>query len=82
VTNIRYGASMATTKKPAKSTKPKRDRSGALYVLLEPEQLEALDNWADRLNAGRLVPLWNRSDLVRAMIARALTERGAKGEEP
>ncbi|MBL8681044.1 MAG: hypothetical protein JNK05_17815 [Myxococcales bacterium] len=75
---------MATSKtgKPSKSAKPKRDRSGALYVLLEREQLEALDAWADTLNAGRLVPLWNRSDIVRAVLARALTERGAKGEEP
>lgn len=73
---------MSTAKKAAKAPKPKRDRSGALYVLLEPAQLQELDAWADKLNAGRLVPLWNRSDLVRAVIARAIAEKGSKGEEP
>jgi len=70
-------------KKPAtKSAKPARDRSGALYVLLEPEQLASLDGWAERLNEGNTGPQWNRTAVVRAIVARALTERGAKGEAP
>jgi len=59
-----------------------RDRSGALYVLLDPAQLDALDAWADRLNDGNVGPQWNRTALVRAIVSRALSERGSKGEAP
>ena len=66
-----------------KAKKPReRDRSGALYVILDPAQLEALDAWAERLNVGNVGPQWNRTAVVRALVARALSERGSKGEAP
>lgn len=61
---------------------PKRDRSGALYVLLQPEELNALDAWVEKLNAGRAVALWSRTAVVRTMLARALEERAKKDLEP
>lgn len=71
---------MAGPKKGSK--KPERDRSGALYVLLEPAQLEALDGWVDRLNANNEGPQWTKTAIVRAVLARALRERAEKGEAP
>mgnify|MGYP007071583288 CR=1 FL=1 len=71
---------MAPTKKTAKKTE--RDRSGALYVLLEPAQLGELDGWIERLNEGNEGPQWTRTAVVRALISRGLRERGAKGEAP
>ena len=75
---------MATTKKgKAATTKtPARDRSGALYVLLEPDMLAAMDGWIERLNTGNTGPQWTRTALVRALLAKGLTDRGAKGEAP
>jgi len=78
-----YTRRVSTPKRTAKTaTKPERDRSGALYVLLEPAQLAALDAWVDKLNAGNDGPQWTRTALVRAMVARGLRERGEKGEAP
>lgn len=73
---------MPPKKAAPKPAKPARDRSGALYVLLEPDALTALDAWAERLNMGNTGPQWNRTAVVRAIVARALMERGAKGEAP
>lgn len=64
-------------KKPAE-----RDRSGALYVLLDPAMLSALDAWVERLNADNAGPQWTRTAVVRAALARSLRERGEKGEAP
>ena len=78
-----YASRVSTPKRSAKpATKPERDRSGALYVLLEPAQLAALDAWVDRLNSGNDGPQWSRTALVRAMVARGLRERAEKGEAP
>lgn len=85
VVNSGYASVMAKPKAStaAAAKKPRvRDRSGALYVLLDPAQLEALDAWADRLNEGNVGPQWNRTALVRALVARALGEKAAKGEAP
>jgi len=60
----------------------KRDRSGALYVLLDTETLEALDGWAEALNLKGGGPTWTRTAVVRAVIGRALLERAAKGKAP
>lgn len=74
---------MATSKtltKPAR--KAARDRSGALYLLLDPRVLASLDEWTEALNVGNNGPQWTRTAVVRALIARGLTERKAKGETP
>ena len=74
---------MATPKAPkTPKKKPPRDRSGALYVLLEPEMLTALDGWVDKLNTNNTGPQWTRTAVVRALVARGLKERGEKGEAP
>lgn len=81
----RYALVMSKPKAAAAGAakKPRiRDRSGALYVLLDTAQLDALDAWAERLNEGNVGPQWNRTALVRAIVARALSEKGAKGEAP
>ncbi len=74
---------MVTPKRAAKApAKRERDRSGALYVLLEPTQLQSLDAWVDRLNTGNEGPQWTRTAVVRALVSRGLRERGEKGEAP
>ena len=73
---------MAPAKKPAPKKPAARDRSGALYVLLDPSMLEDLDRWVDRLNTNNTGPQWTRTAVVRALIARGLKERGDKGETP
>lgn len=74
---------MATPKKTAKTPKSTtRDRSGALYVLLEPEMLTAMDAWIARLNNDNTGPQWTRTALVRALISRGLKEKSEKGEAP
>ena len=74
---------MATTKKTTKAAKtPTRDRSGALYVLLEPEMLASLDTWIERLNTGNTGPQWTRTAMIRALVSRGLSERATKGEAP
>ena len=69
---------MTKPKRPA----PARDRSGALYVLLETSELESLDAWAARLNSGGAIPAWTRTALVKAIFRRALRERGVRGQTP
>lgn len=79
---------MATSKKsPAPkpgrpATAPTRDRSGALYVLLDPEMLAGMDRWIEALNADNTGPQWTRTALVRAMVTRGLRDRASKGEAP
>jgi hypothetical protein len=70
------------TKRQSKGQGSKRDRSSALYVLLGPGELEALDVWVDKLNASRPVAIWTRTSVVRSTIARALNERANKDLEP
>jgi len=71
---------MAVTKKPAK--KSDRDRSGALYVILDPEMIQRLDDWAAKLNEKNQGPQWTRTAVVRSVLMRALEERAEKGEVP
>lgn len=70
---------MATPKKKAP---PARDRSGALYAVVGDEVLERLDAWLEKLNAAGTGPKWTRQDLVKAVLTRACTERGEKGDAP
>lgn len=60
----------------------RRDRSGALYAILGTEMLAALDVWVVTLNEHNDGPAWNRTALLRALIARGLRERAAKGIAP
>lgn len=69
----RYGAAMP-------SAKPLRP--GAFYAVLGVETLAALDAWAAALNEHNDGPAWNRTAVLRALIARGLRERAAKGEAP
>lgn len=73
---------MPAAKTAKKKPTPARDRSGALYVLLEPEMLTSLDAWVERLNTGNAGPQWTRTAIVRALISRGLRDRGDKGEAP
>jgi hypothetical protein len=66
----------------ARRGKAERDRSGALYVVLDPSELEALDGWVARLNDAGALPPWTRTALVKAVFRRALRDRGAKGAAP
>lgn len=43
---------------------------------------DGLDAWVERLNAGLVGPRWTRTAVVTAVLSRALSERGAKGEAP
>lgn len=61
---------------------PKPDRTGAFYGVLGVETLAALDAWASTLNEGNDGPAWNRTAVLRAIIARSLRERAAKGMVP
>lgn len=51
-------------------------------VRMDHALLEGLDAWVEKLNAGNTGPRWSRSDVMRATLARALKERGEKGEAP
>lgn len=63
-------------------TEKQRDRRGAFYAVFGTETLAALDAWVEALNKTADGPLWNRTALLRALIARGLRERAAKGEAP
>ena len=65
-----------------KKAAPVRDRSGALYVLLDPEQLAAVDAWVTSLNVDNAGPQWTRTSLIRVLLARGLKERAEKGKAP
>ena len=76
---------MATGKRgrppePAKSAEKGAD--GVLYARVPNELLLSLDAWASRLNKGSLGPQWTRNDVIRAVLQRAVDERGKKGEQP
>ncbi len=53
-----------------------------VMVRLEPPLLAALDAWVERLNATTDGPPWTRGEMVRAVLVRALEERGKAGEAP
>lgn len=69
--------------RPKKSNEPpRRDRTGALYVLLEPSMLAELDTWIARLNKDPDAPQWTRAGVVKALLRKGLRERGERGEAP
>lgn len=72
---------MATSKGGAKGKASEDAGGGVLYARVGPEMLEALDKWAEKLNA-KGGPRWTRQDVVKAALTRALEERGKKGETP
>lgn len=73
---------MATGKRGRKPVPAPKDGEGVLYIRASAALIARLDEWADQLNEGRVGPKWNRNDVVRAALTRALDERGAKGMEP
>jgi hypothetical protein len=80
----RLALAMPSPKKPkVTKTQPRvRDRTGALYVLLEPEMLTGIDGWVERLNTDNSGPKWTRTALIRALVVRGLKERAPSGEAP
>lgn len=77
-----YNACMARTKKTIKAPPPAQGVAAANFRL-PVALIEALDAWAERLNqASPMGRRWTRTDVVQEALARAVTERGAKGEIP
>jgi hypothetical protein len=76
-------ATTRTSKAPKRSPEPaKADSAGVLFIR-DPDLPDELDAWAEKLNkANPDAPAWTRSSLARAVLRRALRERGAKGEMP
>lgn len=76
-------ASRATSKKTA-ATKKRMPPDGTRQALfyLPAGMLDGLDAWAAKLSAKGVGPAWSRSDVVRAVLQRALDERAAKDEAP
>lgn len=75
------------TKKAAQRPKTRPVAAGninttATVLRVDAAMMAGLDAWVDRLNEGAVGPKWTRSHLVRAVLARALKERGEKGEMP
>jgi hypothetical protein len=74
------------TARPARPARPiaaDNPNTAATVVRLDPVLLEALDAWADKLNAATPeAPPWSRTNIIRASLARAVRERGEKGESP
>jgi hypothetical protein len=48
---------------------------------LPADLLKGLNQWVARLNKTAARP-WNRTDLVRVILTKAIKEHAAKGEEP
>ena len=69
-------------KKPAVKRPARAPRPGALYAIVGDDLLTGLDTWVGRLNHAIEGPAWSRQDLVKAVVKRALKERGEKGEAP
>lgn len=70
--------------KTAAKTVERRPPAGTKSVLvyLPTELVANLEQWAANINAAEVGPQWSRSDVVKAALARAWTERGSKGERP
>lgn len=72
---------MARAKKTAKPPAPQG--TAPANFRLPVALIEALDEWAEKLNeASPMGRRWTRTDVVQEALARAITERGAKGEAP
>jgi hypothetical protein len=70
-----------------RTAKPKRvvkrpEGTTPLNLNLPAEVMEGLDAWVERLNAKVSGPRWTRTDVVRTTLAKAISERGEKGEAP
>ena len=65
----------STGRKPPSGTK-------SVLVYLPVDLVANLEAWASKLNEGNTGPVWARSDVVKAALARAWNERGSKGEAP
>jgi len=59
---------------------PAGTRSALFY--LPDDLLEALDAWKDAINAKGEGPQWSRSDLVKAVLKRAVDRNAGSGETP
>lgn len=68
-------AAKAAERKPPPGTK-------SVLVYLPVELVANLEKWAATINETTVGPQWSRSDVVKAALARAWTERGSKGEAP
>lgn len=75
----------ATPKRSQAGARPVADDNpnrAAVMVRMEPALLEGLDAWVAKLNAKNDGPRWTRSDVMRALLKRGVSERGEKGEAP
>lgn len=73
---------MAKPKATKRAPSPKPAGTAALNMNVPEELFDALDAWVDRLNGELAGPRWTRTALVTAILARAVREKGAKGEAP
>lgn len=74
---------------PKKTAKPAprpvaadNENTAQLLVRVAPELVEQLDAWVAKLNASATGPRWTRSDVARAVLKRAVAEKGERGEAP
>lgn len=74
-------ATMATKAKTKRVVK-RPEGTTPLNINLPTDLMERLDGWVERLNAAPSGPRWSRTDVVRSALARAIDERGEKGETP
>jgi hypothetical protein len=65
---------MATKAKKG-AAPPKEIGPVQLNLRVPPEMAEALDQWVEELNRKRTWPKLNRTDVLRALLDRALKER-------
>lgn len=75
-------AKAKTAAKPKRAPAPKPAGTTPLNMNVPNELFDALDSWVERLNAELVGPRWTRTALVTAVLARAVKERGSKGEAP
>jgi hypothetical protein len=71
--------------KATKAPKPSASKPAGttpLNINLPDELFDSLDAWVERLNNELAGPRWTRTDVVKATLARAIRERGSKGEAP
>lgn len=72
--------------KPAKS-RSKRvvkrpEGTSQLNVNIPLDLFEKLDAWVEKLNASPAGPRWNRTDIVRTVLSKAIETHADKGEAP